>query len=989
MAITGRRRCSLARAAKGFPIHALLRFAAVRTIPPRTTLGNARPTRRALGTFDATAASAMSRDSVEPSAGVGVLKRSLANAPVFKSISAHLMDEPPTSIPRPKGEVVNLSHAFCFTCRPRVNDPIITPNMNLIDTQFATRRNVALQPGTLLAALLDRLTRTLGKNPDTATARDIYDALSLAVREELTLRWLATQRRVANAHVKRVCYFSVEYLPGRSLLNALSSLEGGLLQEARAALRELGYDLDDIADQEVDPGLGNGGLGRLAACFLDSLATLQYPAVGYGIRYDYGIFTQVIGPDGGQREVASSWLRLRNVWETPRGNVRFTVRFGGRIDAEETGAPGDLGRWVGTSDIYAIGFDQLIPGNRGPTVNHLRLWSGRAITPFHIDAFNAGDYAAAVQEQVDAKNLSRVLYPDDSTPQGKELRLKQQYFFVSASLQDILATHLSEGRSLASMPDSIAIQLNDTHAAVAIPELMRLLVDEHGLSWNESWLITTRVFAYTNHTLLPEALESWPVAMFERLLPRHLQIIYLINRDFLQSVEARYPGDDERRRSLSIIDDTGDRRVRMAHLAVIGSHRVNGVAQLHSDLMRQQVFSGFADLYPDRFINVTNGIAVRRWLKQSNPGLAALLTERLGSAWENDLEEIGRLIGAADDAEFRRQFRGIKRTNKQRLADEVMRRTGVELSVNSLFDVQVKRIHEYKRQLLNLLYVVSRYRRIRDNPRADIVPRSVIFAGKAAPGYAMAKSVIKLINNVARTVDADPLARGKLQVAFLPDYDVSLAQKIMPAADLSQQISTAGMEASGTGNMKLALNGALTIGTLDGANIEIRDHVGAENVFIFGLTADEVAARRCAGYVPRRELDGNPELKSTLCLIESGFFSPGRPDDAKPVVDRLLSDGEPFMVLADFAAYVRAQDRVDALYALEDEWSYKAIVNCLNMGYFSSDRSIREYADRIWGVKPVMKRREFDRPCNNRFRSVLVRRRQARAHIREARCAFV
>ena len=826
--------------------------------------------------------------------------------------------------------------------------------MRSIDSQFVTRRHAALQPGTLHAALLERLTRTLGKNPESAGARDVYDALSLAVREELTLRWLATQRRVANAHVKRVCYFSVEYLPGRSLVNALSCLDGDLLQEARAALRDMGHDLDDIAAQEVDPGLGNGGLGRLAACFLDSLATLQYPAVGYGIRYDYGIFTQVIGPDGGQREVASSWLRLRNVWETPRGNVRFTVRFGGRIQAEESAAPHDMGRWVGTSDIYAIGFDQLIPGNRGPTVNHLRLWSGRAITPFHIDAFNAGDYAAAVREQVEAKNLSRVLYPDDSTPQGKELRLKQQYFFVSASLQDILATHLSEGRSLASMPDSIAIQLNDTHPAVAIPELMRLLIDEHGLSWGESWLITTRVFAYTNHTLLPEALESWPVAMFERLLPRHLQIIYLINRDFLQSVEARYPGDDQRRRSLSIIDDSGDRRVRMAHLAVIGSHRVNGVAQLHSDLMRQQVFCGFANLYPDRFINVTNGIAVRRWLKQSNPGLSALLTERLGSAWENDLEEIGRLIGAADDAEFRRQFRGIKRTNKQRLADEVMRRTGVELSVNSLFDVQVKRIHEYKRQLLNLLYVVTRYRRIRDNPRADIVPRNVIFAGKAAPGYAMAKAIIKLINNVARTIDADPAVRDKLRVAFLPDYDVSLAQKIMPAADLSQQISTAGMEASGTGNMKLALNGALTIGTLDGANIEIRDHVGAENVFIFGLTAQEVAVRRAAGYQPRRELDANPDLKGTLDLIESGFFSPGRPDDAKPVVNRLLSDGEPFLVLADFAAYARAQDHVDALFVREDDWSHKAIINCLNMGYFSSDRSIREYADRIWAVKPVI-----------------------------------
>src|SRR5271168_4442820 len=826
--------------------------------------------------------------------------------------------------------------------------------MSAIDTQFATRRNVALQPGTLQAALLDRLTRTLGKNPDSATIRDIYDALSLAVREELTLRWLATQRRVANAHVKRVCYFSVEYLPGRSLLNALSSLEVPLLQEARVALRGMGYDLDDIASQEVDPGLGNGGLGRLAACFLDSLATLQYPAVGYGIRYDYGIFTQVIGTDGGQREVASSWLRLRNVWETPRGNVRYIVRFGGRSEAAADSSAREAHRWVDTNDIYAIGFDQLIPGNGGPTVNHLRLWSGRAITPFRIESFNAGDYSAAVQDQVEAKNLSRVLYPDDSTAQGKELRLKQQFFFVSASLQDILATHLSEGRSLASMPDAVAIQLNDTHPAVAIPELMRLLIDEHGLSWSESWRITSNVFSYTNHTLLPEALETWPVAMFERLLPRHLEIIYLINRDFLREVELHHPNDPERQRKVSIIDDQADRRVRMAHLAIIGSHRVNGVAQLHSNLMRKHVFREFAEMYPERFVNVTNGIAARRWLKQSNPGLSALLTQRLGRAWENDLEELARLTGEADDAEFCRQFRGIKRTNKQRLADEVMRRTGVEISVDSLFDVQVKRIHEYKRQLLNLLYVVTRYQRILENPRARIVPRTVIFAGKAAPGYAMAKAIIKLINNVARTINSDALVRDKLRVVFLPDYDISLAQKIMPAADLSQQISTAGMEASGTGNMKLALNGALTIGTLDGANIEIRDHVGAENMFIFGLTADEVAAERAAGYEPAKVLEGNPELKSTLDLIGSGYFSAGGADDARPVIDRLQSDGEPFLVLADFAAYAKAQDQVDALYADSEQWTRKAVINCLNMGYFSSDRSIREYADRIWAVKPVI-----------------------------------
>jgi starch phosphorylase len=831
---------------------------------------------------------------------------------------------------------------------------IITPNMDSIDSQFATRRNVALQPGTLHAALLDRLTRTLGKNPESATPRDIYDALSLAVREELILRWLATQRRVANAHVKRVCYFSVEYLPGRSLINALSSLDGDLLHEARTVLRGMGYELEDIAAQEVDPGLGNGGLGRLAACFLDSLATLHYPAVGYGIRYDYGIFTQVIDADGGQREVASSWLRLRNVWEAPRGSASYTVRFGGRSTAPAGAEVGEAHHWEDTNDMYAIGFDQLIPGNGGPTVNHLRLWSGRAITPFKLDTFNAGDYAAAVQDQLEAKNLSRILYPDDSTPQGKELRLKQQYFFVSASLQDILVTHLSEGRSLTSLPDSIAIQLNDTHPAVAIPELMRLLVDEHGLSWQQSWQITQGVFSYTNHTLLPEALESWPVAMFERLLPRHLEIIYLVNRDFLRAVASIHPDDPERLRTMSIIDDGGDRRVRMSHLAIVGSHKVNGVAQLHSDIMRKHVFRDFAEMYPDRFINVTNGIAVRRWLKQSNPGLSALLTQHLGRAWENDLEEIGRLVGAADDPEFRRQFRGIKRTNKQRLADEVKRRCGLEINVDSMFDVQVKRIHEYKRQLLNLLYVVTRYQRIRQSPQAEVVPRTVIFAGKAAPGYAMAKSIIKLINNVARTIDSDVLAHGKLQVTFLPDYDVSLAQKIMPAADLSQQISTAGMEASGTGNMKLALNGALTIGTLDGANIEIRDYVGAENMFIFGLTADEVAAQRAAGYVPSRVIEGDPELKSTLDLIRSGYFSGGSSDDAKSVIERLLSPGEPFLVLADYAAYAKAQDQVDALYALEDLWSHKAVINCLNMGYFSSDRSVRDYAERIWAVRPAI-----------------------------------
>ena len=821
-------------------------------------------------------------------------------------------------------------------------------------TQFSMRRNVELHTGNLQAALLDRLTRALGKNTETATPRDIYDALSLAVREELTVRWLTSQQRVARARVKRICYLSVEYLPGGSLINALASLGGNFVEEARATLKAMGHELEFIAAQEIDPGLGNGGLGRLAACFMDSLATLQYPAIGYGIRYDYGIFTQVIDGEGAQREVASSWLRLRNVWETPRGNVHYIVKFGGRSEPVDGQDPTQPHRWLDTRDLNAIGFDQLIPGNRSSTVNHLRLWSARGISPFNIHAFNEGDYAAAVREQIEAKNLSRVLYPDDSTPQGKELRFKQQYFFVSASLQDMLATHVSEGRSLESLPDAIAIQLNDTHPTVAIPELMRLLVDAHRMPWTAAWRITSAVFSYTNHTLLPEALETWPVALFERLLPRHLEIIYLINRDFLAAVDALYPKDHDRQRRLSIITEEGTRQVRMAHLAVIGSHRVNGVAKLHSQLMRQNVFSGFAEMYPNRFINVTNGIAVRRWLKQSNPGLSALLTERLGFGWENDLEEIGRLIGSAEDPEFRRLFREIKSRNKSRLAEELKKRSGILVNVNSMFDVQVKRIHEYKRQLLNLLYAIVRYNRIRANPQAPVVPRTVFFAGKSAPGYVMAKAIIKLINNVARTIDADKAVRGKLQLAFLPDYDVSLAQKIMPAADLSEQISTAGMEASGTGNMKLSLNGALTIGTLDGANIEIRDHVGAENVFIFGLTAEQVAARRAAGYVPRREIEGNAELAAALELIESGYFSPERPDEGKLIANRLLADGEPYLVLADFADYDRAQSEVDALYRDEDAWSRKAIINCLSMGYFSSDRSIREYADRIWGVKPVI-----------------------------------
>jgi starch phosphorylase len=630
------------------------------------------------------------------------------------------------------------------------------------------------------------------------------------------------------------------------------------------------------------------------------------------------------------------------------------VRFGGQCRATRNEHGRVRYEWVDTQDVWAVGYDLLIPGNRSPTVNHLRLWSGRAITPFRIEAFNHGNYAAAVAEQVDAKNLTRVLYPDDSTPQGKELRFKQQYFFVSASLQDLLGQHLAERRALKDLPKAIAVQLNDTHPALTIVELMRLLVDTYDMEWGPAWNITREVCSYTNHTLLPEALETWPVSFFERLLPRHLQIVYQINRDFLEAVGARFPQDLDRRRRMSLINEEGDRRVRMAYLSVVGSHRVNGVAKLHSRLMRETIFSDFAELWPDRFTNVTNGIAVRRWLKQANPLLSALLTEKLGSAWENDLEDLERLKWAADDADFRQRFHAIKRINKERLAKTIQTLLGVTIDANAMFDVQVKRIHEYKRQLLNLLHVVVRYQQLLDDPAANIPARVVMFAGKAAPGYHMAKAIIKLINNIAHVINNDARINDKLKVCFLPDYDVSLAQEIMPAADLSEQISTAGMEASGTGNMKLSLNGALTIGTLDGANIEIKDAVGEENIFIFGMTTEEVVARRAQGYSPADEIAKHPALKRAIELIDSGYFTPENIFDSKVVSDRLMSHGEHFLVLADFGSYLEAQQRVDAVFQNPEEWTRKSVINALSMGPFSSDRSIREYADNIWGIKPVL-----------------------------------
>jgi starch phosphorylase len=818
----------------------------------------------------------------------------------------------------------------------------------------AITTSARLYSGHVREAIVDRLQRRLGHDLATATRRDIYDALVLAVREELTDQWLATWRRASAAKIKRVCYLSVEFLLGRSLINALSTMPPMVLQEVREALRDMGHDLDTIAEEEEDPGLGNGGLGRLAACFLDSLATLGYAATGYGIRYDYGIFEQQIGKDGAQRELASSWLKYQNFWESGRGGVRYRVRFGGRCHAERDVLGIVHHHWIDTQDVWAIGYDMLIPGNNSPTVNHLRLWSGRAIVPFKVEQFNAGRYDAAMADQIEAKNLSRLLYPDDSTPQGKELRFKQQYFFVSASIQDLLQHHLSNHRSLHELSDAVAIQLNDTHPALSILELMYQLVDIHELPWEEAWLITQRTCAYTNHTLLPEALETWSVSLFERLIPRHLQILYQINRDFLELVSQKYPHDMELRRRLSLIEENGDRRVRMSHLSVVGSHKINGVAKLHSQLMRDTIFKDFANVWPERFTNVTNGISVRRWLKQANHGLSQLITEHLGHAWENDLEELERLKWAIDDANMRQRFRQIKLDNKLRLASTIHRLIGVEVDAHSMFDVQVKRIHEYKRQLLTLLHALVRYQRILDAPDQPMAPRTMILAGKAAPGYVMAKLIIKLINNVAHTINHDPRIGNKLKLCFLPDYDVSLAQEIIPAADLSEQISTAGMEASGTGNMKLSLNGALTIGTLDGANIEIKDAVGADNIFIFGMNVDEATHCRARGYSPMSVARECPELHRVLDILESGEYTPHCMSDAKSVVDRLLSDGEHFLVLADFKSYLDTQEKVDALYLDQDAWSRKAMINTLNMGRFSSDRSIRDYADKIWNIKPVL-----------------------------------
>jgi starch phosphorylase len=793
--------------------------------------------------------------------------------------------------------------------------------------------------------LTEHLLYTVGKEPISATARDWFMAAAHVVRDRTTERWMPTLNRYYAEDQKRVYYLSMEFLIGRTFVNSLINL--GLYDTVKAAIEELGLDFDEVAGWEVEAALGNGGLGRLAACLLDSMATLDIAGFGYGIRYDYGMFTQHV-ENGWQVESPENWLRYGNPWEFPRPGVIFPVRFGGRVVHYKDVLGQDRAQWMDTEEVMAMAYDVPVPGWEGKTVNNLRLWSAKSTREFDLKYFNAGNYIEAVKDKNESETLSKVLYPSDLTPQGRELRFKQEYFFVAASIQDILARFRKKHADWGELPQQVAIQLNDTHPALVVAELMRVLVDEHQLTWDHAWALTRQCCAYTNHTLLPEALETWPVDLVARILPRHLEIIYQLNHEFLQEVRHKHPGDTDLLRRVSLISEGHEQRVRMAHLAVIGSHKVNGVAAIHTGLMKSTIFSDFEHLSPGKICNKTNGVTPRRWLLGANPGLAGLVTSRIGAGWVSHLDQMAKLEKFAKDAEFRKRFAEIKHANKVRLAEVISQRLGVDINPDSLFDVMVKRIHEYKRQLLNVLHIITRYSRIRANPTVDVVKRTVIIGGKAAPGYAMAKLIIKLINDVADVVNNDPLVGDKLKVVFVPNYNVSTAELIMPAAELSEQISTAGTEASGTGNMKMSMNGALTIGTWDGANVEICEEVGEDNMFLFGLTAQEVARRRMDGYDPHQAIAANAELKRAIDMIASGYFSPEQPDRFQAVVDALTSHGDFYLLTADYALYMAAQERVDQLYKTPDEWTAKAILNVARMGKFSSDRTVREYAQDIW-----------------------------------------
>ena len=798
-------------------------------------------------------------------------------------------------------------------------------------------------------SIVNHLIYLLGKDPVETHQRDWFEALARVVRDLLTTQWMESMRSYYLQDAKRVYYLSMEFLMGRALGNALQNMQCS--DEFRHALEEMGLRLEDISQCEAEAGLGNGGLGRLAACFLDSLASLDMPGFGYGIRYEFGMFTQQID-QGWQVEHPDNWLRYGNPWEFPRTDVIYRVQFKGTAQlASGEGCPPHY-VWAETEDVMAMAYDTPIPGYGGKTVNNLRLWSAKASRDFDLRYFNEGNYIRAVEQKTQSENLSKVLYPDDTTQMGRELRLRQEYFFVSATLQDILSHFMRDHGSFKELPDEVAIQLNDTHPSIAIPELMRILIDEHHLEWDQAWDITVRTFAYTNHTLLPEALETWPVSLFGRLLPRHLLIIYEINRRFLAEVSRLYPGDMGLIRRVSLIDEDHGQRVRMSHLAILGSHKVNGVARLHSELMQTTIFSDFAKLYPERFLNITNGVTPRRWLNQANRGLSALITEAIGPGWISDLERLQDLEPYAEDASFRERFRAVKQANKSSWTENHLSGMGVVLNPASLYDVQIKRIHEYKRQLLNVLHVVTRFNRLRANPSLAVPARTIIIGGKAAPGYQMAKLIIKLINDVAAAIHRDPQVSDRLQLVFLPDYNVSNAMALIPAVDLSEQISTAGTEASGTSNMKMALNGALTIGTLDGANIEIRERVGSENFFLFGRTASELTQLRDQGYNPWDRYHANPELRQAMDMIANGFFSPDDPARFQPLVDSLLQGGDRYALLEDYADYVAVQDAVDRLYLHPEDWSRKAILNVARSGFFSSDRAIQTYAREVWSVEP-------------------------------------
>ncbi|AVH44245.1 glycogen/starch/alpha-glucan phosphorylase [Agrobacterium tumefaciens] len=815
-------------------------------------------------------------------------------------------------------------------------------NLNAADLPRPAPRSS--NPEIMASEIIERLTYRIGKDVKVAKPHDWLTATILVVRDRIIDKWMESTRKAYANNSKRVYYLSLEFLIGRLMRDAISNI--GLMHEIRDALSSLGVDLDVIAGLEPDAALGNGGLGRLAACFMESMATVDIPAYGYGIRYVHGLFRQQMA-DGWQVELPETWLAHGNPWEFERRESSYEVGFGGSV--ETIGGYEDPQRfvWKPAERVIAMAYDTPVVGWRGTRVNTLRLWSAQPIDPILLAAFNAGDHIGALRESNKAESLTRVLYPADATPAGQELRLRQEFFFSSASLQDILRRHLQQYPDFTSLPEKVSIQLNDTHPAISIAEMMRLLCDVHGLEFEEAWKITQGTFSYTNHTLLPEALESWPVPLLERLLPRHMQIVYAINANTLVYARKEKKMTDQQIRSISLIDEGGERRVRMGNLAFIGSHSINGVSALHTDLMKETVFADLHSLYPERINNKTNGITPRRWLMQCNPGLTSLLREAIGDDFLDDAEKLTALDRFADDAGFREKFAEVKRLNKVRLANTVAQRMGIRVDPSAMFDIQIKRIHEYKRQLLNLVETVALYDQIRSHPELDWVPRVKFFAGKAAPSYHNAKLIIKLANDIARVINNDPAVRGLLKVVFVPNYNVSLAEIMVPAADLSEQISTAGMEASGTGNMKFALNGALTIGTLDGANVEMRDHVGAENIVIFGMTADEVAKARADGHNPRAIIEGSAELSQALSSIASGVFSPDDRSRFAGLIDGIYNS-DWFMVAADFDAYANAQREVDAIWSDPDSWYAKTVRNTARMGWFSSDRTIRQYATEIW-----------------------------------------